>query len=453
MLPPELSEFGEDPMSAPRRRIFTPRRVVAGTALVALAFAGYAAAAWLNSPSHGDIKNGEMLFTHIWEPNDPLSKGGDGLGPVFNAKSCVECHFQGGKGGAGGLKHNVAAIEILPTEGHPYPVGDVVHAFATTPECQESMRTAREVFPIIPKGMTITAVCTQPLKKDYDPLIKHSINTPTLFGAGAIDRIPEVAIRANHFGRSLAGMKNEFHADFTATNSGRVRVLPDGRIGKFGWKAQFATLEEFVANACAVEIGLTTPTRKQHAPKQHREVDQATSDMDETQFTQLVAFVDRLPAPKMVLPADESDRVLVTHGRELFGSVGCADCHTPDLGGASGVFSDFCLHDVTDHQGKGYIETPDVPVPPDYPAIGMEDSAAVGRGPDGPVSARRQCGHADRRHRIARRAGPPRPREIPLAAKARPPGTRAIPGEPEIGVRVTIRFHAKPTGCTPWASC
>ena len=35
----------------------------------------------------------------------------------------------------------------------------------------------------------------------------------------------------------------ELQLDWSAVPPGRVRVLPDGRIGKFGWKAQFATLE------------------------------------------------------------------------------------------------------------------------------------------------------------------------------------------------------------------
>ncbi len=35
------------------------------------------------------------LFNHNWSVKDPLA-GGDGLGPVFNARSCVECHSQGG---------------------------------------------------------------------------------------------------------------------------------------------------------------------------------------------------------------------------------------------------------------------------------------------------------------------------------------------------------------------
>src|SRR4029077_20858694 len=41
---------------------------------------------------------GAELFNHEWTPKDPLTKG-DGLGPVFNARSCVECHHQGGPGG------------------------------------------------------------------------------------------------------------------------------------------------------------------------------------------------------------------------------------------------------------------------------------------------------------------------------------------------------------------
>ena len=40
------------------------------------------------------------MFEREWQPNDPLAHG-DGLGPVFNAKSCAACHFQGGVGGGG----------------------------------------------------------------------------------------------------------------------------------------------------------------------------------------------------------------------------------------------------------------------------------------------------------------------------------------------------------------
>jgi CxxC motif-containing protein (DUF1111 family) len=337
---------------------------------LAVGVLGYAALGGMSGPSEADLHAGQELFTHKWSPHDSLSGQGDGLGPVFNAHSCVECHFQGGIGGGGGLKQNVAAFEVLPTLNQPDPTGGVIHAFATEPTWQESSKTVRSLFPIVPKGVTITAVCQQPLQKDYDPVVPHSINTPTLFGAGAIDRITDVALRTQLAQRRLAGMGKELQLDFAAPSVGRLRVLPDGRIGKFGWKAQFATLDEFVANACAVELGLSTPTRKQHLPQKHREDTEAQPDLTSRQFTQLVAYVAHLPVPKGSLPTDASQQTAVRRGRELFGEIGCAECHTPDLGGATGVYSDFCLHDITTDESDGYTETPDIPIPEDYPKGG-----------------------------------------------------------------------------------
>src|SRR5947209_2047877 len=51
--------------------------------------------------------SGDLLFHHQWKPDDTLSPDGDGLGPVFNANSCVACHNQGGSGGGGSLDNNV----------------------------------------------------------------------------------------------------------------------------------------------------------------------------------------------------------------------------------------------------------------------------------------------------------------------------------------------------------
>src|SRR5688500_9002940 len=46
-----------------------------------------------------DVVAGRELFLHAWSRGDPRSRGGDGLGPLFNASSCVACHSQGGVGG------------------------------------------------------------------------------------------------------------------------------------------------------------------------------------------------------------------------------------------------------------------------------------------------------------------------------------------------------------------
>lgn len=368
--PPPVKRTRKDrelPPTTPSSRRPTWRWLGTGAAVLVLAVLAQAGFSWWNLPSPADLAAGENLFVHEWTPHDPLSAGGDGLGPVFNARSCVECHFQGGKGGAGDIKHNVAAFEVLPTMGQLTPTGGVIHASATNPEWQESTNSVQAVFPVVPKGVTITAICQQPLVEDYDPVVHHSVNTPTLFGAGVIDRLSASTIRAHHARRMVGAVQNELNLDFKQTPSGRLRVLADGRIGKFGWKAQFATLEEFVANACAVEVGLTTPTHKQHLPLKHCADENAKLDLSRRQFRQLVAYVSELPAPGQTLPGDSDGRIAVARGRELFSSIGCADCHTPTLGSAEGVYSDFCLHDVTDHTNNGYTATPQVPVPEDHP--------------------------------------------------------------------------------------
>src|SRR3954451_9315326 len=103
---------------------------------------------------------GRELFEHEWQPNDPLAHG-DGLGPVFNARSCVSCHFQGGVGGAGHNGFNVNAYEILPTDRNPDVKGGVVHADATQPQYRESQKLLRGLFPIV-KG--------QPAQRRFDPV-------------------------------------------------------------------------------------------------------------------------------------------------------------------------------------------------------------------------------------------------------------------------------------------
>ena len=69
----------------------------------------------LGGPLEKTPRSGRELFERVWGPNDPRSHGGDGLGPVFNAQSCVACHSLGGSGGAGGIDRN---IEIASVTGN-----------------------------------------------------------------------------------------------------------------------------------------------------------------------------------------------------------------------------------------------------------------------------------------------------------------------------------------------
>lgn len=353
---------------------------------------------WGPSASAEEIAAGRELFEHQWQPNDPLAKG-DGLGPVFNAKSCVACHFQGGVGGGGLVAHNAVNYEVLPRPNDPTLVVGTVHNFSVSPAHKETAAALRRAFPVI-RGQVVQPASNPAMPDcppgpptrtpDFDPVRTESVQTTALFGAGWIDLISEKAILKNARSRTLDGVAAELSNDFGNVPVGRVRTLPDGRVGKFGWRGQFATLEEFVATACANEIGLGTPSVAQAKPLTGPATPDVEPDLDRKQFRALVAFVKTLPKPVEAAPPDPA---AAERGKEVFRTVGCAVCHVPDLGGVEGVYSDFLLYTLEEPSppgsppGGGYgrpeppPETPrsdDLPRPEEWktpPLWGVADSA------------------------------------------------------------------------------
>ena len=95
------------------------------------------------------VAAGQELFAHEWTPNDPLT-GGDGLGPVFNAASCVDCHSQGGPGGGGPNNKNVTVYGIVSGESRGLPLSGVVHQKAVSPKFQETLDLVRPGLPHSP---------------------------------------------------------------------------------------------------------------------------------------------------------------------------------------------------------------------------------------------------------------------------------------------------------------
>jgi CxxC motif-containing protein (DUF1111 family) len=77
------------------------------------------------------IAQGRELFTHQCVPHDVRSRGGDGLGPVYNERSCLGCHHQGPSGAGGGSAGTNIEL-IAPTGGSdpPDPQGFISYAFA-----------------------------------------------------------------------------------------------------------------------------------------------------------------------------------------------------------------------------------------------------------------------------------------------------------------------------------
>jgi CxxC motif-containing protein (DUF1111 family) len=306
---------------------------------------------------------GSQLFVHEWQPNDSWA-GGDGLGPVFNDRSCVACHFQGGAGGGGDSKHNVTAFEALPAEGRPQVQSGVIHAFAIASGDRESVKGLQEFFPIVPGGQKIVGGCSV-VTRDFNPVHTDVVNTTALFGAGWIDRISAKTILYESRRRSLRAVSDELGGKLDGVRPGRPRVLADGRVGKFGWKAQFATLEDFVAAACANELGLGNPKMEQARPWTQAAHTNAGPDLDDAQFRALVAYVDTLPRPVEILPDDQGSLECAERGKAVFSQIGCALCHTPDLGGVQGVYSDFLLHRLSrpDSSGSSYDQLDGIPIP------------------------------------------------------------------------------------------
>jgi len=345
-----------DPLDPMRRRI--------NFCLLAVSVMG---AAWFFSPgipvlfkptARESVRiEGHTLFVRDWQPNDELAHG-DGLGPVFNATSCAACHFQGGIGGAGPNEFNVTAFKIRPTVFNPEAnASGLIHHHAVEGVVPESNDVLTSIFPtILGRERTIHG-CGGPVtirEPDLNPVSTQSINTTALFGAGWIDAMSPKAITAQYRMRAIRNSASELSLKFATVPDGRPRMLPGGKIGKFGWKAQFATLEEFVAAACANEIGLDNPIASQAKPITIVDDPDFKDDLSHKQLGAMTSFVATLPRPEHVWPKDAPRLKQARRGEEVFGEIGCAACHVPDIGGIKSVYSDFLLHRIGERrQGDG----------------------------------------------------------------------------------------------------
>jgi CxxC motif-containing protein (DUF1111 family) len=310
------------------------------------------------------VRAGAMLFSHDWQPNDPLCAKGDGLGPVYNATSCVACHNQGGAGGGGDRRFNVLTFAVRPDNASQAVREGVIHNHAVSPKYQETLKHIDSSLP---------AMTTEFIVNDADGLgravgrqaanVRFSQrNTPALFGAGLIDAIPDRVVLANARRQRLRHGMAAGNGDTLPV--GRALRLPDGRVGKFGWKAQTATLAEFVQAACANELGLGNPTHAQPRPLGSPDYQPVGLDLTLEQCNQMTAFVASLPRPVERNRADEPAHTWAAHGKTLFSKVGCADCHTPSLGSVSGIYSDLLLHRMGEEltgEGSSYGGAPSSP--------------------------------------------------------------------------------------------
>jgi len=329
------------------------------------------------------LAQGQELFTREWQAADKRSHKGDGLGPLFNGASCAACHNLGGKGGGGPNNNNVTLVSAVLMAGPPKSGKDPTPRQpdrATLAEIHPSLRTANsftlhrfateKVFEVWKNSLLLrdseldaegTAVSPSEPGKTTTPnrslkitrqvgnwtiqLATAERNTPAIFGSGLIDRIPEKVLEETAAAQARAAKQNEKGVGDIPV-SGRVARLKDGRVGRFGWKAQVATLREFALQACANEIGLEVPGFSQPALPWKPGYKAPGLDMTADECDSLVAFVASLDAPQQRRPESEQQKKDIDAGQKLFASVGCAACHQQKLGDVDVIFSDLLLHDM-----------------------------------------------------------------------------------------------------------
>jgi CxxC motif-containing protein (DUF1111 family) len=177
-----------------------------------------------------------------------------------------------------------------------------------------------------------------PVEHGHFTLIHTRRNPAPLFGVGLIDAVPDVVLIAatRHGDRRFPEVK------------GRVCRLADGRIGRFGWKAEQATLEDFVLTACAVELGLEVPGRHQGVKPEAPDYRALGLDLTQLECDALVAYVRDLPAPGEQQPATAAEALAIRFGQAFFDRIGCAACHRAEPGRTAGMYTDLLLHDMGD---------------------------------------------------------------------------------------------------------
>jgi CxxC motif-containing protein (DUF1111 family) len=260
----------------------------------------------------------------------------EGLGPAFNAASCAVCHNIPAIGGVGtigeiraGRRGADGQFEFVNSAGE-----SLYHLFSIPGHsCQ----------PVIPPEATI---------------IIRRVPVP-LFGAGLIEAIDDETILAlqDPADRNGDGIK------------GRAAIVVDRatghrRVGRFGWKAQHATLLAFGADAYRNEMGITNdlfPTEMAAGigPEQMRLCDPIPEPEDipdpvtrRRGIDNFASFM-RFLAPVERQTVDEVTRA----GERVFTAIGCSGCHVPVLTTGRNLvpqldrrpvvlFSDLLLHDV-----------------------------------------------------------------------------------------------------------
>ncbi len=280
----------------------------------------------LDESELASFARGQSLFNRPFSPEQ-------GLGPLFNQDRCGSCHdlpTSGGHGAEPIMKvsrfDSVQGCSTLPESG-----GDLLQVRVTGPASAAGLTGET-----IPEGATAIA----------------EITAPAVYGLGLVSRIhpDQILARADPDDNDHDGI------------SGRPNLDATGRVGRFGRKAQHATLEGFIGEALLLEMGITTVAHSQEVRANGAPLPAGADIASDPEATQeqlrlLVNYIDLLAPPRRRLPSDATTMADVEEGERIFDYMGCDACHTPFFtlgadeslafnGARFRLYSDLLLHDM-----------------------------------------------------------------------------------------------------------
>ncbi len=283
----------------------------------------------LPSSALGGISTGRELFIAEWTPAEQGRVLFDGVGPLFNANACTQCHSAEGRKpiyAVNGELSDAILFRLGNKQGiaHAYYGEQMQHQSITSDiETEGEMRyVATASQNDKPAGIQFNfspANLNQPLG---DSAISGRIS-PQLVGMGLLDLIPEANIIA-------AADPEDSNKDGI---SGRVHWVNDGtqqRIGRFGWKAINSSLRTQNANAMSQDMGLTTsvfmdPNCTASQPICWTSPNGGSPEVSDSSLDAVTDFMTALAVPER----RANDLSAFNKGAQLFAQVGCASCHTP----------------------------------------------------------------------------------------------------------------------------
>lgn len=292
---------------------------------------------------------GNSFFRRNWVEAPASTTARDGLGPHFIARSCGGCHVQDGRGAPPDFRKGLIEppVELLLRlslpDGTPEPTyGDQFNNAAVqgvTPEGRITMRW-RDRAGRFADGTRYTLrvpvygfadLAYGPMARDVrvSPRI-----APQLIGVGLLEAIPEAEILRNAAEQAAAPGPVKGRPNRVWDAFGEREML-----GRFGWKANVATLAHQTAGAFLGDIGITSSRFPREACTALQRDCLATPgggtpEIDDKTLADVVFYQATLAPPAR----RRANKAQVLRGQALFAKAQCAACHRPSYVTAEGPF-------------------------------------------------------------------------------------------------------------------